>query len=91
MYVRVNGGVHEATPLIIASQEGKLETVQLLITKGNANVHVKDKLGRTALFMAALDKHINVTEHLLMEGAVIDVGDEDERRQLCGMRPFKVT
>ena len=49
-----NRGLHETTPLIIASQEGKLETVQLLITKGKANVHAKDKLGRTALFMAAL-------------------------------------
>ena len=48
---------------MLASHEGRIEVVQLLLEKG-ADVNVKEKTGKTALSMASSKGHENVVKLL---------------------------
>ncbi|EOD33603.1 hypothetical protein EMIHUDRAFT_363890, partial [Emiliania huxleyi CCMP1516] len=61
----MNGG---ATPLFIASQEGQLECVRLLLEAGAA-IDQADEQGATPLFAACQDGHLEVAKLLSSYGA----------------------
>lgn len=56
------------TPLMAASQSGKLEIVELLLKNG-ANVNYKNEYGQTALSRAVMVKKYDVAIFLLQNGA----------------------
>ena len=68
-------GFFEATPLIAASQEGHLSTVNLLHEKGKAEVNAKDIKGRTSFYLAAQYNNVHVMDYLLKNGANINETD----------------
>ena len=55
------------TPLILASQNGHLNVVQLLLSKG-ANENAYDRMGRTPLFNASMNGDAKMVEMLLSSG-----------------------
>ena len=66
---KVNQAMEDgATPLIMASQLGKLEVVKVLI-KSKAKVNQADEAGRTPLLAASQDGHAPVVQVLLDAGA----------------------
>ena len=52
------------SPLLVASQDGSLETVRVLV-KAGADVSVADNNGATCLILAANDGHTETVRHLL--------------------------
>jgi ankyrin repeat protein len=56
------------TPLIIASHQGNLKLVKLLLNMG-ANINHKNKKEQTALHNAACNKHMDVVNFLIKHGA----------------------
>ncbi len=58
------------TPLTIASREGRLDVVQLLLRRG-ASVNLPEGGGHTALFWARKFRHPDV-EHALLEAGAKD-------------------
>jgi uncharacterized protein len=61
------------TLLMLASQEGRVEVVRLLLEKG-ARVNVKeDGYGRTALILASRNGHTDVVKSLLEKGADVNI------------------
>ena len=62
--------------LMIASQEGHLSVVKMLLAKG-VDVNAKDRqLGRTALMDAVWRGHLKVVELLLDKGADVNASDK---------------
>jgi ankyrin repeat protein len=59
------------TALMIASENGHKEVVELLLNKG-ANINYKNDDGYTALMLASAKGHKNIVELLLNKGAHID-------------------
>jgi serine/threonine-protein phosphatase 6 regulatory ankyrin repeat subunit B len=53
------------TPLMIASKNGHVDLVDLLLNTG-VNVNTQASDGKTALFLAAQNGHIHVVRRLLM-------------------------
>ncbi|TGN10198.1 ankyrin repeat domain-containing protein [Leptospira ilyithenensis] len=64
---KIISGTITYTPLINASQDGKLENVKLLIRAG-ANIHFKDELGSTPLKEALIHNHMDIVLYLLQNG-----------------------
>jgi serine/threonine-protein phosphatase 6 regulatory ankyrin repeat subunit B len=62
---------HRFTPLMIASDHGVLEIVQILFQNG-ADVNARSVGGETALIFAARNKHPSVVEYLLQQGADVN-------------------
>lgn len=56
------------TPLIQASSRGNMKIVKLLINAG-ADLNARDNSGRTALFLAAVNRHTEIEKLLLDAGA----------------------
>jgi ankyrin repeat protein len=50
---------------MLAARYGHANAVDLLITKGNANVEATDRNGKTALMLAALNGHDNAVDILI--------------------------
>ena len=67
-HVNTLGFRHKNTPLQIAALHGHIEVVKLLIER-RADINAKDTLNRTALSMAAGNKHSNIVAELLKHGA----------------------
>ena len=61
-------GDNNVTPLILASQEGKLEVVNFLLDKG-ASVNDVMTDGKTALLMACKNGHTEIVKRLMEKGA----------------------
>jgi len=59
-----SGGKSELPPLIIASREGYIEIIKLLIG-AKAEINAKDGIGNTALIEAAQNGHIEIVKFLL--------------------------
>jgi len=64
----VNCALRGFTPLMIAAQEGYLDTVAVLITLG-ADLEAAEENGLTSLMAAARDGHIEIVRLLLEAGA----------------------
>ncbi|KAF0696145.1 Aste57867_13091 [Aphanomyces stellatus] len=65
-----------ATPLFLASSEGLLDIVELLI-KHNANVEISRKDGISPLIIASYFGYADVVKRLVNAGANLTVSDED--------------
>ena len=64
------------TALMLASSEGHLEIVKLLIEKG-ADVNVKNEDGKTALTLASRYGHLEVVKYLVENGADVNSKEND--------------
>ena len=64
------------TALMVASQQGHREVVEVLVGKG-ARIDVQMENGRTALMLASALGHREVVEVLVGKGARIDLQGED--------------
>src|ERR1700674_5415018 len=71
----VNQADRGFTPLLAATQLGRIETARLLIEKG-ADVHARDPAGHTALEFAAHGGHLELCKMLVDRGAQLDAADE---------------
>ena len=60
--------------LIIASEEGDVETVKSLLKKG-VYIHAQDKEGRCALVAAAYKNHLEIADLLIAAGADVNMKD----------------
>ena len=67
------------TPLIVASEEGQLEVVTILLSKG-ADVHMTTNAGKSALYMGCERGHVQVCKTLLEHGA--DPGQASCRKKI---------
>ncbi len=67
--------------LLSASFYGNLETVKYLILNG-ADIEATDKLGETALMLAARTGHLELVRHLIDNGANINHRDNRDRTVL---------
>lgn len=65
---RREGNTTRSTPLIMASEEGKLELVELLVKKG-ANINFQNEYKQTPLNRAVMTEKYNVVIYLLGSGA----------------------
>jgi len=65
---RKEGNTTRNTPLIVASINGNIDLVKILINKG-ADVNFRDEYGRTALSEAVRQERYNVIFYLLIKGA----------------------
>ena len=61
-------GNNNVTPLILASQQGKLDVVEFLLKKG-ARVNDVMTDGKTALLMACKNGHTEIVKRLMEKGA----------------------
>jgi ankyrin repeat protein len=67
----------KTTPLIIASDCGNTEVVEILLSDEKIDVDIKDKMGQTALHRAAKKEYLNISERLINAGANINEVDEN--------------
>ena len=72
---------NDRTLLHIAGATGKTDFVNLLIREKQANVNVKDKFGRTPIFLASRNGFLDCVQALLQNGADKDI--EDRKGKKC--------
>ena len=60
----------------MAAENGHSEVVSILLSKSTLQLHVKDKLGRTAMHLAAANGHRELISQLIGQGADINAPDE---------------
>ena len=67
-----------ATPLVLAAENGKLETLQFILQHKDkiANIEAKGVGGGTALHVAAREGHVDIIELLFTNGADINAESE---------------
>jgi ankyrin repeat protein len=61
----------EWTALLIASRDGNLDIVDLLI-KAGVNLHIRNKYGGSAIYVACQNGHIAIVEYLLKNGSNVE-------------------
>ena len=76
-----SGKLYAGTPLMIASNEGHFDMVQLLLNEG-ADVNKANYYGATPLFVAADGGHLHVVALLLTAGA------DKDKRTISGISPL---
>ena len=69
------------TDLMVGSYFGHEIVVKLLLDK-DANVNAEDSVGRTALYLAALNAHIEIAQLLLDKGANVNTADSEGQTAL---------
>ncbi len=67
----------EVTPLMIASQEGRTETVEELLRHEKIKVNTKNSEGSTALMIASQNGHADIIRLLLKKDADVNMQDND--------------
>jgi len=75
-YLFDNGAVIGPLALIVASREGQLEAVKLLVRKG-ADVNAVQTWGQSALMQAAREGNIAIVQFLVRHGANIKLRDRN--------------
>ena len=71
---------NDATALILASQNGHLETVKCLVKNG-ADVNAIDKdSNETALIWASRNCHYEIAKYLIENGAYVNANDRKRKR-----------
>jgi len=60
----------------LAAENGHSEVVSILLSKSTLQLHVKDKMGRTAMHLAAANGHRELISQLIGQGADINAPDE---------------
>lgn len=66
--INCRDGMDQRTPLMVASNKGRLDMVQILL-EWNAQVDIQDRDGHTALIFAAYEGHYEIVKALLAKGA----------------------
>ena len=69
--INQSGEQHGGTPLLIASQEGHLEVVKLLIESGGS-VNEADNRGATPLWIASGAGHLEIVKLLIKSGGSVN-------------------
>lgn len=77
--VRVDSAtaVQGSIPLHLSAENGHSEVVSILLSKSTLQLHVKDKVGRTAMHLAAANGHRELISQLIGQGADINAPDEN--------------
>jgi serine/threonine-protein phosphatase 6 regulatory ankyrin repeat subunit B len=74
------------TALMLASQQGHLEVVKLLLEEGaKDNINPPYQNGQTALMLASQEGHLEVVKLLLQQGAKININYPDQNGQTALM------
>lgn len=63
------------TPLMFASKNGHLESVNFLVKKG-ADINCSNNEGNTPLILACRSGHLEIAEYLLLKGADLNKADK---------------
>jgi Ankyrin repeats (3 copies) len=71
------GYVWDSSPLMEAAGNGHHEVVRLLLSSG-ADIHHKDKYGRTTLHWAAWNGHLEMVKELMKNGARVEADNDGE-------------
>lgn len=72
---------NKSTPLHLAAERQHLDCTRLLLSK-NPNLNEKDTFGRTPLFQAFVNGHLNVAVALVEAGAEIEISSRVDKEQL---------
>ncbi len=82
-------GSAEQTILHLLAANGKLEAINVLLSKINADVNVRDKLGRTLVHLAVEFRHLAVVEALVQSGADVNVVDKKGHTPIHALKADK--
>lgn len=76
--VNVSGGEYKTTPLIITCLHNNTSIIELLLTKENIKVNVRDSRGLYPLIYALFNGNAKVVKMLLDRGAMLDLSKKLE-------------
>lgn len=72
---------NKSTPLHLTAEKQHLDCTRLLLSK-NPKLNEKDSFGRTPLFQAFVNRHLNVAIALVEAGAEIEIASRVDKEQL---------